>query len=63
MLRCLTDNAKIHKGLLKNIIWCCSNLSDPSVDGVEFYLTSEEQHMLSQIFVNCIENVHRDLNP
>ncbi len=38
----LSSSKAMQKGFLKNIIWCASNLSDPSEDGKEFVLTEQE---------------------
>jgi len=35
----ISQNQQIKKGHLKTIIWCCSNLAQPSEDNVEEHLT------------------------
>lgn len=55
MNRLITQNSKIKKGHLKTILWCCSNLAQPSMDDVEEHLTEDELLQLVMIFVAAIE--------
>ena len=50
-----SKNNLIKKGHLKTIIWCCCNLSQPSVDEVDESLTEEELNQIIYILVVAIE--------
>ena len=55
MSKFVSQHKQIKKGHFKTILWCCSNLAQPSVDEVVEHLTEEEILSLVYIFGAAIE--------